>query len=216
MASAAREKRVEQACRKRLEQDAIETHEADVDEGGGQAPGVLELGGLARGISGEHGSTDIEQQANRHARLDLEHFEEELFEAHVGAPVDGAEIVARIEGTVIEKLLTGAGEARDVVAADKTAERLLPMQSQPLELFQKAVLQKRLVHGALRIGCAFEDFAQDGFSRVTVGVGVEVKDDAVTEHGGGDGSHVVEAQMQAPTYEREYAPAFDQGLGAPG
>jgi hypothetical protein len=42
----------------------------------------------------------------------LKHLEEQLFEAQIGAPVDGAQIVAMMEIAMVEKLLAGAGEAR--------------------------------------------------------------------------------------------------------
>ena len=69
-----------------------------------------------------HRSRSIQQHANGHARLDLEHLEEHFVEAHEGAPVDRAQIVALMEMPVVEKLLAAAGEARPVMAADQPGE----------------------------------------------------------------------------------------------
>ena len=79
----------------------------------------------------------IQQHAHRHARLDLEHLQKQFFQAQVGAPVHRAQIVAMMEMAMIQKLLAGAGKARDVVATDQPGERLLPVDGQPFQLLQK-------------------------------------------------------------------------------
>ena len=48
-----------------------------------------------------------------------------------------------MEMAVVEKLLPGAGESGAVVAADESGERLLPVNRQPLELFEKLAVQQR-------------------------------------------------------------------------
>src|ERR1700733_7205551 len=114
MPAAAGHKAIQEARGERLQSDVIVAHQADVGEGGGQTQRVLELGYLSFGSAARHRSAGIEQKAHRYARLHLEHFEEQLFEPHISAPVDGAEIVAMVEIAMIQKLLTGAGEARGV------------------------------------------------------------------------------------------------------
>ena len=42
-----------------------------------------------------------------------------------------------MELAMIEKLLAGTGEVRDVVAADQAGERLLPADRQALELLEE-------------------------------------------------------------------------------
>ena len=89
---------------KGLDGDGFEPDKADVAEGPGEAAGVIELLVIGARI---HGCGAIEQNTDRDAWLDLKHFKEELFEAHVGAPVDGAEVVAMVEVAVVEELLAG-------------------------------------------------------------------------------------------------------------
>jgi hypothetical protein len=71
----------------------------------------------------------------------LEHLQKHLVEAHVGSPVDGAEVVALVVVTVVEKLLAAAGEARTVVPADEAGEGALPVNGQPFEAFEKLAVQ---------------------------------------------------------------------------
>ncbi len=121
-----------------LNADGIEPHQADVAQRRGQLARVVEL----RDGAGGHGVAAIEQNADGNARLHLEHFQEQLFQAQVGAPVDGAQIVAVMELAMIEKLLAGAGKVRDVVAADQTGKRLLPANGQPLELLEERAVDQ--------------------------------------------------------------------------
>ncbi len=126
-----------QAVREAVDLDGVEAHQPDVAQRGGQPPGVVELSAAVR----RHGIAQIEQHAHGHARLHLEHLEEELFQAQVGAPVDGAQIVAVMEIAVVQKLLAGAGEARRVVAAHQAGERFLPVDGQAFQLLQKLPVQ---------------------------------------------------------------------------
>ena len=45
---------------------------------------------------------------------------------------------------MIEKLLAGTGEVRDVVAAHQTGERFLPADRQPLELLEERAVDQWL------------------------------------------------------------------------
>ena len=47
-----------------------------------------------------------------------------------------------MELAMIQKLLAGAGEVRDVVAADQTGERFLPVDRQPLELLEERAVDQ--------------------------------------------------------------------------
>ena len=113
MPSAAADEPIAQPVSERLKVDRVQPDQRHVAERRRQLARVVEL--LIR--RGGHGGAGVEQQAHRHARLDLEHLQEQLLQAHVGAPVDRAQIVAVMEVAMIEKLLPGAGEARGVVAA---------------------------------------------------------------------------------------------------
>ena len=48
-----------------------------------------------------------------------------------------------MELAMIEKLLAGSGEVRNVVAANEPGERLLPLNRQPLELFEEGAVDQR-------------------------------------------------------------------------
>jgi hypothetical protein len=50
---------------------------------------------------------------------------------------------------VVEKLLPGTGEPRRIASPNKTRKRLLPMQGEPLQLFEKLPVDDR----ALRHSC---------------------------------------------------------------
>ena len=129
--------------------DAIQAHQAHVAERGGQPPRVIEL------AAGPHGIAGIQQHAHGHARLHLEHLQKQLFQAQIGAPVDGAQIVAVMEIAMVQKLLAGAGKARRIVAAHQAGERLLPVDGQPLQFLQKLAVEN---------GRGVHDFA-DGLTR---------------------------------------------------
>jgi hypothetical protein len=47
-----------------------------------------------------------------------------------------------MELTMIEKLLAGAGEVGDIVAADQAGKRLLPTDGQPLELLEEGAVDQ--------------------------------------------------------------------------
>ena len=130
-------------CVKRLREavylNGVEPHQADVAQRPGQLARVVELRAAVR----RHGRADIQQQPHRNARLHLKHLQEQLFQAHVGAPVDGAQIVAVMEIAMVEKLLAGAGEARLVVAAHQPGEGLLPVDGEAFEFLQKLPVQQR-------------------------------------------------------------------------
>src|SRR5258706_2151882 len=59
------------------------------------------------------------------------------------------------------------------------------------------------------------DRAQYRIRGLTVGMRVEIEDDAMAQDGGGDGLNIVDAEVVAPAHERQDAPALDQRLGAP-
>ena len=58
------------------------------------------------------------------------------------------------------------------------------------------------------------NLVQDGFRRFALGVGVEIQNDAVPQHGGRHLLHVFHAQMEAAAHQREHAAAFHQRLRA--
>ncbi len=120
--------------------NSVETHQADVAERGGETLREEELFGRAR----RHGGRGVEQHAHRNAGLDLEHLEEHFVQPHVGAPVDGAEVVAVVEVAMVEKFLAAAGETRAVMAADETGEGTLPVDGQAFQAFEKFPVQQRL------------------------------------------------------------------------
>ncbi len=140
MAAAAAQKGVAQILAEGLNADGIQPHQADVAQRGGELARIVKL----RDGAGGHGVAAIQQDPHRNARLHLEHLQEQLFQAQVGAPVDGAQIVAMMELAMIEKLLAGAGEVRNVVAADQAGERFLPANRQPLELLEERAVDQGL------------------------------------------------------------------------
>jgi hypothetical protein len=71
----------------------------------------------------------------------LKHLEEHLVEAHVGTPVDGAQIVPLVVVAMIEKLLAAASETRPVVSPDQAGKRALPVDGQAFQPFQKLPVQ---------------------------------------------------------------------------
>ena len=88
------------------------------------------------------GPADVQQQPHRNARLQLEHLQKQLFQAQEHAPVHRAQIVAVMEMPMIQKFLPRPGEARRVVAAHQPRQRFLPMDRQPLELFEQRGLDQ--------------------------------------------------------------------------
>ena len=63
-------------------------------------------------------------------------------------------------------------------------------------------------------GDILNDGVQDGVRRLAVGMGVEVEDDAVAQHGARHMLHVVDRKMIAAAHQRQHAPAFHQRLRA--
>jgi hypothetical protein len=122
---------------KGLENDGVVPHQADIDDGGGDSFGVLELLRW-RG----HGGRRVDQHPDGGAGFELEELEEHLLEPHEGAPIDGAEVVAGVEVPVVEELESGACITRGVVAADETAERLLPTKGEPLKPFKQGAVKQ--------------------------------------------------------------------------
>src|ERR1035438_5434412 len=122
-----------------LARKQVEANQAHVAQRPRQFARVIELQPAVR----QHGGAGIQQQAHGHARLHLEHLQEELLQAHVGAPVDGAQVVAVVEVAMVEELLAGARKARPVVAAHQPGERLLPVNGQAFQLLQKIPVQQR-------------------------------------------------------------------------
>ena len=165
--------------------DSVQAYETHVAEGGGKAQGIVEL--LAG--PGRHGNGRVEQQANRYAGLDLKHLEEHLVEPHVGAPVDGAQVVALMEVAMIEKLLAAAREMRPVVSSDQPGEGTLPSNRKAFEAFEEAPVEKRFFRQTtprLSGGSAHfnigKNRSEDRIRRLPVGVSVEIQNNAVTEH----------------------------------
>ncbi len=134
MPPAAAEEGIAQMVRERLNRDRVEPHQADVAERGSQTARVVELGRRP----GRHRLADVEQQPHRDARLHLEHLQEQFLQPQVGAPVDGPQIVAVMEVAVVEELLAGSGKPGALVAAHQSAERLLPVQREPLQFLEEA------------------------------------------------------------------------------
>jgi len=138
--SASAQKRIAQLLAEGLNADGIQAHQADIAQRGGELARIVKL----RDGAGGHGVAAIEQDADGNTRLHLEHFQKQLFQAQVGAPVDRAQIVAMVELAVIEKLLAGSGEMRDIVAAHQARERFLPADGQPLELLKERAVDQWL------------------------------------------------------------------------
>ncbi len=168
--------------------NGVEADESDITERSGETIRKEELFGR----TGRHRGGRIEQHADGDAGLDLEHLQEHFVEPHVGAPVDGAQIVAVVKVAMVEKFLATAGETRSVMAADKTGEGLLPVDGQAFQAFEKFPVQQRFARhnspskklcGAGLHGYAGNDGREDGIGRLAVGVGVEIQNDAVTENG---------------------------------
>jgi len=51
-----------------------------------------------------------------------------------------------MELAMIQKLLAGTGEARGVVSADQAGKRILPLDGQPFEAFEKTGVKKWFRH----------------------------------------------------------------------
>jgi len=63
-------------------------------------------------------------------------------------------------------------------------------------------------------GDAFDDGGEQGFGRLSVGVGVEIQDDTMAEHVGRDLANIVAAYVQTAAHQSEHPAAFHQGLRA--
>ncbi len=143
MAATSTQEGIAQVLAERLNAHGIEPHQPDIAQRRSQPASIVEL----RDFAGGHGVTAIEQQADRNARFHLEHFQEQLFQPEVGAPIHGSQIVAMVKLAMIEKLLTWPGEVRNVVSTDQPWKRLLPLNGEALQLFQKrAVDERRWLH----------------------------------------------------------------------
>ena len=122
-----------EAAGEAVDLNGIEADQADITEGGSEFARVVELFAAVGG----HGSGEVEEHAHGDVGFHLEHFEEHLFEAEIGAPVDGAEVVAMVEVAVVEEFLAGSGEMGRVVAAHQAGKRLLPVDGEAFEFFQE-------------------------------------------------------------------------------
>ena len=142
MPPAAGRESVVQLVAEGLQADRIQPDQAYVTESRGELLRIVELVDLA----GLHGLADVDQHPHRNARLQLEHFEKQLFQAQERPPVDRAQIVAMMELAMIQKLLAGSGEARGIVSADQPGQRVLPLDGQPFQAFEKAGVKQRFRH----------------------------------------------------------------------
>src|SRR5579863_4879356 len=61
---------------------------------------------------------------------------------------------------------------------------------------------------------ALDDAGQNRIRRLSVGVSVEIEDDAMAQNRRGDELNVVDAQVVAAAHESQHAAAFDQRLRA--
>ena len=136
---------------KGLNEDRVVPHESDVGQGGGKLTREVELRDLALSRPGGHRCRRVEQQTDRRARLRLEHFEEQLFEPQIGAPVHRAQIVALMKPPVVVELHAGSGKVRRVVPAHEAPERLLPVNGQAFETFEERAVDQRRGHGLMFI-----------------------------------------------------------------
>jgi hypothetical protein len=59
-----------------------------------------------------------------------------------------------------------------------------------------------------------DDLGQDGFGRLTIGMRVEIQNNAVTQDGWRDFADVIGAEIQAAAHQCEHASAFHQRLCA--
>jgi uncharacterized FAD-dependent dehydrogenase len=57
-------------------------------------------------------------------------------------------------------------------------------------------------------------FLKDCFGCFSVGVRIEVENDAMAQNCGRDGIQIVDTEVQAIMHQSEYASAFDESLGA--
>src|ERR1700716_2479932 len=118
MPAAAADKSFTQRLSERLNGNGIEAHQRHVTERSREFARIVEF----RLRGGGHGSTSVKQQPHRDAGLNLEHFQEQLFQAHIGAPVHRAQVVTVMEMAMIEELLAAAREMRAVVPPNQTGE----------------------------------------------------------------------------------------------
>src|SRR5690606_8748539 len=80
---------------------------------------------------------------NRHAWFHLEHLQEHLFKAHIGAPVHSPKVISLMKIPVIQKLLSGTGETGSIVTTHKAGEGCRPAKRQPFQPFQKSPVDER-------------------------------------------------------------------------
>src|SRR3954465_14437150 len=63
---------------------------------------------------------------------------------------------------------------------------------------------------------AGDNLFEDRLGRLPIRVRVEVKYDAMAQHGGSDRLHVLDGQVQTPARQGQPLSAFDERLGPPG
>src|SRR5690349_11782004 len=61
---------------------------------------------------------------------------------------------------------------------------------------------------------AGDNLVENRFGRLPIRVRVEIKNDAVAQHGGSDRLHVLDGQVQTPAHQCQHLSAFDQRLGS--
>ncbi len=90
---------------------------------------------------------------------------------------------------MIEEFLAAAREVRSVVSSNQTGKGSLPSNRQPFEAFEEAPIEKRfyrqndpgLRRGSPHFGIR-KNGGEDRIGRFSVGVRVEIQDDAVPKH----------------------------------
>src|SRR5712664_3216044 len=99
MPAAAADKTFPQTSGEWLDANRVQTNQGHVTQRCGQLSRIFEF--LLR--SSGHRRARIEKHTDRHPRLDLEHLEKQLLQAHVGSPVDRAQIVTVMEVAMIQE-----------------------------------------------------------------------------------------------------------------
>ena len=98
---------------------------------------------------------------------------------------------------MIQEFLAGTGKMGNVMPTDQPGKRFLPLNRQPLELLEEtAIDQGCRFHATSRDCCgrdASDDFAEDGFRSLAIGMSVEIQDNPVTQDIGRNFPDIVDA-----------------------
>src|SRR5262245_19029060 len=123
--------------------DALEVHQPDEPEGGGQAHCVLELGRSSKA----HGRGAVHQEVQAQILLVHEQLDVQAIRAGVDIPVDVPQIVADAVGPVVGELDALTLARAPALALHMTAEDAAGGQGQALELRQEIGTEELLANG---------------------------------------------------------------------